>query len=173
MKLVKDITRRIRKKKEPPVWRDIMPRRANFKCEEERKEYYNKLYDITCPTCSEKRQVKYSTWINFGKKDSDCRSCVRTKDGWTIQRGGYLGKIIKGEKVLEHRMVMEQHLGRKLKPANFGKGETVHHKNGIRTDNRIENLELWTGAHPAGVRKEDLKEWCINYLKEEHNLEVI
>lgn len=49
--------------------------------------------------------------------------------------------------VAEHIMVMEQYIGRYLKPE-----ETVHHKN----DNRIENLELWASNHPNGQRVEDL-----------------
>ena len=70
-------------------------------------------------------------------------------------RHGYRVITVNGRQVLEHRYVMEQHLGRPLR-----KGETVHHRDGNRSRNTIENLELWTRAQPSGQRAVDLLAWA-------------
>ena len=58
--------------------------------------------------------------------------------------------------VQEHRWVMEQALGRSLRSY-----EEVHHRNTVRTDNRLDNLELWARPQPPGGRVEDLVAWVV------------
>jgi HNH endonuclease len=65
----------------------------------------------------------------------------------------------KGQYVFEHILVMEQVLGRHLLAQ-----ETVHHRNGVREDNRPENLELWTRPQPAGIRVSDAITWAREIL---------
>lgn len=80
---------------------------------------------------------------NFTKYD-------RRPGEWRPSAEGYLYRFVNGEKQLQHRVVMEEHLGRPLWP-----DESVHHLNGNRADNCIENLELWSSYQPSGQRVED------------------
>lgn len=109
-----------------------------------------------------KRAVKHGTVLD------DIPIRVVTGDGWLSH--GYWCVMVPAElrhlcngdtEVAEHRLVMAKALGRALLP-----GEVVHHINGQRTDNRLENLELWSTTQPKGQRVEDKVEFALEILRQ-------
>ena len=116
-----------------------------YKCEfcgKENTKFFRKdlKYRFCNTTCNGKSLV-----VKFNKRDRTGTKNPAWKGGRRVNYGGYI-QIYKPEHpraakrlklVFEHHLVMEQKLGRYLK-----KGEVVHHLNGIKDDNRIENLQL-------------------------------
>jgi hypothetical protein len=90
----------------------------------------------------------------LGTKVRTVESYLKNHSGVRRMPNGYTQiRIMENGKckwVLEHRHVMEQHLGRKLMPF-----ENVHHVDGIKTNNKAENLELWVIKQSTGIRLED------------------
>lgn len=125
---------------------------------------------VDCERDAEKRgycPAHYKRVLKHGHPQADIP--IRQVDGTGHISHGYqqvnlprdLRHFSRGSsKMAEHRFVMAKHLGRPLTS-----DEHVHHVNGIKTDNRLENLELWSTYHPSGQRITDLLEFCMVILE--------
>lgn len=123
-----------------------------------------KRFNCLCECGSEKiifaRELKIGRSKSCGCSLKNGRHRVPGIDK-SINEQGYVRTTFNGKRGVEHRYIMEQHLGRKLYPH-----ENVHHINGIRHDNRLENLELWSKSQPAGQRVEDKIAWAKEILEQ-------
>lgn len=109
----------------------------------------------TIDGCEKKHNAKgycfahYNRWKRYGDPMITKESASRIAPDGYVWRGS----------MQEHRLVMEEKIGRKLVP-----GENVHHLNGDRKDNRPENLELWSRKQPYGQRVEDKVNYALEIL---------
>ncbi len=102
-----------------------------------------------CENCGETFEIQPYRYNHGGGKfcSPQCRGKIQSGSnhpqyiGGSVDEFGYRTIIIGGHRIKEHRWVLEQYLGRELT-----KDECVHHINGIRDDNNINNLQLMTNS---------------------------
>lgn len=135
------------------------------------KEFTPSSRHKNCPKCRGDQQKKIcKCGSKMHKNASTCSVCREVsaelngnwKGGKTRHSKGYVYVLTASSPTkykFEHIVVMENSLKRELLP-----DENVHHINGIKDDNRIENLELWVRPQPSGIRAKDAVAWAKEIL---------
>ena len=156
------------------------PMYCSTKCGGIGRQLPEEAWQVTCIQCNNPMPIQRRPGgtVNWQRTlcSTECRSLFRRLSyrekhpnqeiTRRIGRWGYIRLVIpgKGEElsrdILEHRYVMQQHLGRTLH-----REETVHHKNGNRQDNSLENLELFSNRHGPGQRVVDKVQFAIEILR--------
>jgi hypothetical protein len=148
-------------------------------CSECGREFRPSSRHKRCPRCRFGDPTRYDRCRCGARKQRSSASCTQCCDrageasgtwrgGRTRTKAGYVMRLARDHPrapsnsgyVFEHILVMEQMLGRFLL-----EDENVHHLNGVKDDNRPENLELWVRAQPSGARASDLVEWAKEILR--------
>jgi hypothetical protein len=132
-------------------------------CRKKAKEYRLKYPE----NYEREKHKKFISWRESLGIDPSVKLKNKKGQGY-ISKQGYLSYHKDGHpcadkngRVQASHLVIYEHTGRILK-----KGESIHHKNGMRLDNSIENLEVWTTSQPAGQRVDDKINWCKEFLEE-------
>lgn len=149
-----------------------LPHRRKFCSRECLQKWHNKMNEEKLLKSPNRREILNVRLMKRRAKrgiplDLPVRSMARKGSGYTaksgyrfIHRRGHSNANKQGS-LAEHVFVMSEYLGRPIK-----KHESVHHKNGLRSDNRIENLELWSKMQPSGQRLEDKIDFAKKLFQE-------
>lgn len=128
-------------------------------------------YENKCPFCGDKIARKSKSCFPCFSIHFKGENSYKFKGNPKKSCGGYMRQYSPNHPrtdrfgyVAQHVVIMEDFLKRPLRWDDEIK-ETVHHKNGLRNDNRIENLELWSSQHPPGQRIKDLIIWAKEILE--------
>jgi len=125
------------------------------------------LCKCSCGNTKQVNLVHLTTGQCISKSWQKGKDSTNWKGGRRIESGGYIEVYNPNHPlarangyIKEHKLIMETHLGRYLLPH-----ENIHHINGDKTDNRLENLELWSTSQPSGQRIKDKIKWAKEILK--------